>query len=192
MELERRHIDLPIELRAEAGKPAKLVGYVARFNSLSLDLGGFKERIMPGAFGAAIKQGADIRALCDHDYTRILGRTSNGTLSLEEDEDGLRCSIDVPDTTYGRDTLALVKRGDVRGMSFGFTVPAGGERFTSESGTAIRELLAIDLREVTVTSIPAYRETSVQVRVDPTITQRLPATGPGRERWMKLRKQLIG
>jgi HK97 family phage prohead protease len=163
-----------LEVRAGDGQqPSKLVGYAAVFGSLSADLGGFQERILPGAFKGSIAGTTDIRALVDHDSTKLLGRRSNGTLQIAEDAKGLRVEIDLPDTSYARDVKNLVARKDVRGMSFGFRVPDGGQRFTKENGTTIRELSNIDLREVTVTSIPAYGATSVQVRVDPSVTQHL-------------------
>jgi HK97 family phage prohead protease len=121
----------------------------------------------PRAFKASLNRGNDVRALVDHDSSKLLGRTSNKTLRLEEDAKGLRVEIDMPDTSYARDLLASVKRGDIRGMSFGFIVPKGGDRFASEGGKTIRELRNIDLHETTVTSIPAYGATSITVRVDP-------------------------
>jgi uncharacterized protein len=156
-----------MQLRIDAVKPTTLVGYAAVFGSLSADLGGFKERIVPGAFKASLSSGQDIRALVDHDPGKILGRTSNGTLRVSEDNVGLRIEIDTPDTTYGRDVLESVRRGDIRGMSFGFKVPQGGQQFRTENGLKVRELTAIDLREVTATSIPAYGDTSLFLRVDP-------------------------
>jgi HK97 family phage prohead protease len=157
------------EMRVEraAEKPAKLVGYAAVFNSLSCDLGGFKERIVPGAFKDSVSNGQDVRALCDHDHTRLLGRTSNNTLRLSEDERGLRAEVLLPDTSYARDLMASVERGDINGMSFGFQIPPNGERWTKENDYAVRELTQIDLREVTATSVPAYQATELYLRVSP-------------------------
>lgn len=171
------------ELRIAPETPNRLVGYAAVFNSLSADLGGFKERIKPGAFNQSLTGGGDIRALVDHDSSKLLGRTSSGTLRIGEDERGLRVEIDLPDTSHARDVLSLVKRRDVRGMSFGFRVREGGQRFTKEAGQTIRELSAIDLREVTVTSIPAYADTSLNVRVDPAIAKQVAAENSGRPQW---------
>jgi HK97 family phage prohead protease len=164
------------ELRIAAPEtPNRLVGYAAVFNSLSADLGGFKERIVPGAFRGAT--GNDVRALVDHDASKLLGRTGNGTLRLSEDQVGLRVEIDLPDgVSYADDIKALVKRGDIRGMSFGFRVPTGGQRFVKEGGQTIRELTTVNLKEVTVTSIPAYGDTSVFVRsakIDPGVLQEI-------------------
>ncbi|MCE9552627.1 MAG: HK97 family phage prohead protease [Planctomycetes bacterium] len=180
MKLESRPTDVfavsSLEIRAAEGdKPARLVGYAALFNSLSKDLGGFIERIMPGAFRACLAAGQDIRALVSHNSDWILGRTSAGTLRISEDAKGLAVEIDMPDTTYARDLAESVKRKDIAGMSFGFRVPEKGERFVTEAGKTIRELLAIDLREVSVTSIPAYGDTSIALRVDPEIAARISA-----------------
>jgi hypothetical protein len=175
----------PMQLRIEKrdGKPNQLVGYAIRFNSLSKDLGGFRERIMPGAVDKAIAKstdvlaiasGDDIRALYHHDAAQILGRTSAGTLRIGKDDRGLWFNVDMPDTQYARDLQTLVERGDVRGMSFGFRVPKGGEKLTRDGGEAIREVHSMDLKEITVTSIPAYTDTSLHIRVDPTLADRLP------------------
>lgn len=170
----------PVEIRAAEGdKPAQLTGYAAVFNSLSKELApGFRERILPGAFATALASGADIRALVDHDPSKLLGRTSNRTLRVGENDKGLWVSIDLPDTTYARDLAASVKRGDIRGMSFGFKAPKGADRFIREGNVTVRELVQnIDLREVTVTSVPAYGDTSLSLRVDPAVLERISATG---------------
>jgi HK97 family phage prohead protease len=100
-------------------------------------------------------------ALVDHDRSKLLARTRSGTLRLEEDARGLVFSIDLPDTQPGRDVLALAERGDLGGMSFGFTVPKGGETFDGDT----RELIDIDLREISIVSAwPAYEGTSVSAR----------------------------
>lgn len=182
-QLEIRFLDLfdkvdNTELRIAAPEtPNRLVGYAAVFNSLSADLGGFKERIIPGAFRSSVTSGGDVRAPVDHDPSKLLGRTGNGTLRIAEDQTGLRVEIDLPEgVSYADDVRALVKRGDVRGMSFGFRVPAGGQRFIKQGGQTIRELTAVNLREVTVTSVPAYGDTSIQVRVDPSVVAQLKTT----------------
>lgn len=150
--LERR---FTTELRT-AGR--RLEGYAATFSGTA-DLGGFRERIAPGAFRSALS--GDILALLDHDKGKVLGRTRTGTLELREDEKGLAFALDVPDTSAGRDVLALAARGDLGGMSFGFLVPDGGEEW---DGTT-RTLRSIDLREISVVSAwPAYVGTEVALR----------------------------
>ena len=168
MQLELRHLSLfpdqQQELRIGEGEtPNRFVGVIP-YGTLSVDLGGFKERITPTAFTTTVKGGGDVRALVDHDNGKLLGRTSNNTLRIVETPAGLSVEVDVPDTTYARDLRELVRRRDVRGLSFGFKVREGGQRFIKEGGFTIRELTDIDLREVSVVSLPAYQDTSVAIR----------------------------
>lgn len=153
---ERRHF--PCELRAAPS--GRLEGYAAVFGSRA-NLGAFTETIAPGAFRDTLAApGADVLALMDHDPGKVLGRTRAGTLRLSEDTRGLAFSLDLPDTTAGRDVLALAQRGDLGGMSFGF-------RAKSEAWPApkVRELRAVDLLEISVVSaFPAYPDTTVAAR----------------------------
>lgn len=145
------------EVRAEG---RRLVGYAAIFNT-ETRIADFVETIRPGAFAASLAAGDDILALVDHDRSRVLARTRTGTLRLSEDTKGLRFEIDVPDTTAGRDVLALAARGDLGGMSFGFSVALAGEAWTGDK----RELRAVTLHEISVVNAwPAYPATSVQAR----------------------------
>lgn len=140
----------------------KLTGYAARFNT-EARIGHFSEVIRPGAFAASLK-GRDILALVDHDPTRLLARTRTGTLELREDAEGLAFTIQLPDTQAGRDVLTLAERGDLGGMSFGFTVEKDGERWDGNR----RELRAVTLHEISVVSAwPAYEGTSVAARSKP-------------------------
>ena len=85
----------------------KLVGYAVKWNSPSQVLYcDFVESFAPKAFSESLASGEDVRALFEHDYTKLLGRTSAGTLKLEEDSIGLRFELTPPDTTLGRDSLA--------------------------------------------------------------------------------------
>ena len=146
-----------IEVRAEG---RKLVGYAAVFDQ-ETRIADFREVIKRGAFAASLASGKDTLALVDHDSTRVLARTKSGTLRLSEDERGLKFEIDVPDTSAGRDVLALAARGDLGGASFGFTVAAGGDAWTGDK----RELRAVTLHEISIVqSFAAYGGTSVQAR----------------------------
>src|SRR5690348_11840311 len=98
-----------LELRAcTRDAPSKLGDSAAVVNSTAADLRGSREVIVPAAFTASITDNSDIRALVSHDADKLLGRTSNRTLNVVEDDQGLRVEIDVPDTSYGRDLMALV------------------------------------------------------------------------------------
>ncbi|MHA6645653.1 HK97 family phage prohead protease [Mesorhizobium sp. A623] len=154
---------MTIETRAAHSVEAagrKLSGYVATFNN-EARIADFSETIAPGAFAASLATKGDILALADHDHKRVLARTKSGTLRLSEDATGLRFEIDVPDTSAGRDVLALAARGDLGGMSFGFLVPEGGDEWRGDK----RTLRNVELREVSVVSAwPAYSGTSVSAR----------------------------
>ncbi len=144
------------------GNDPKIVGYAAKFNSLSHDLGGFREEIKPGAFSRALSEGQDVRALVDHDPGRIIGRSTSGTLRMLEDDHGLRVEIDPANTTAGRDIMESITRGDVTGMSFGFTVR--DDEWRMVDGENIRTLRDMDLFDVSVVTFPAYESTEVALR----------------------------
>jgi HK97 family phage prohead protease len=136
-----------------------LEGYAALFNSRSENLGGFTETIKPGAFRSSLKARNDIKLLWNHDTGAVMGSTRAGTLMLTEDDRGLRVSATLPDTSYGRDARELVRRGDVTGFSFGFSMPArGGDEWNSE-GTE-RVLKSVRLHEVSLVAFPAYPATN--------------------------------
>ena len=144
----------------------KLQGYAAIFNS-EADLSGFSEVIRNGAFRKTLESGSNVRALYDHQGSALLGTTRGGTLQLRETPQGLAFELALPDTTHGRDLAILVDRGDVAGCSFGFTVPDGGDRWEERGQTLVRELLTVDLVEITLTSDPAYQDTTVALRNKP-------------------------
>jgi uncharacterized protein len=137
-----------------------LEGYAALFNSRSENLGGFTETIKPGAFRASLKARNDIKLLWNHNSDIVLGSTRAGTMTLIEDDRGLRVSALLPNNTAGRDARESISRGDVTGFSFGFSMPArGGDEWNSE-GTE-RVLKSVRLHEVSVgVAFPAYPETN--------------------------------
>lgn len=141
-----------------------LRGYAAMFDSLSQDLGGFRERIRPGAFDRALREKHDTRALVNHDPNQILGRTKSGTLRLSVDAKGLKVEIDPPDTQAARDVVTSLRRRDVDGMSFGFRVLEGGDDWKTQGGEVIRELLDLELQDVSIVTFPAYLATTVSAR----------------------------
>jgi uncharacterized protein len=142
----------------------KLVGYAACFGTASHDLGGFRETIAVGAFDRTLEENPDVLALYEHDEKQVLGRTINGTLKLEVDEHGLRVEITPPDTQVGRDVLALVRRGDVAGMSFRFRPYPDGDSIDMSTSPPTRTLTSVRLKEVSVVVSPAYPDTEVSVR----------------------------
>jgi hypothetical protein len=149
-----------------------LEGTAISYDCLSQDLGGFRERIMPGAFARSIKQGADVKCLLNHDANVVLGRTKSGTLQLEDTRKGLgfRCQLDKNNSAH-RDVYASVKRGDLSECSFAFTVPQGGDAFdeVTQDGKRFvrRTITGANLRDVSIVAYPAYNSkgaTSVDAR----------------------------
>jgi HK97 family phage prohead protease len=156
----RRVAGSTIELRAEeSGK--KIVGYAAVFNSPT-DIGGFfREQIKPGAFAQAIGRD-DVRALIDHDSTLIIGRNKSGTLTLSEDDKGLKVEITPPDTQAARDLMVSMERGDVSGMSFGFR--ALKQEWDDTQDPPLRSIIEAELFDVSVVTYPQYEDTEVALR----------------------------
>ena len=146
------------EIREDASG-MHLEGYAALFDSRSENLGGFTETIQAGAFRSSLRARNDIKFLWNHDTGAVLGSTRAGTLTLTEDERGLRVSAHIANTSYGRDAAELVRRGDVTGFSFSFSMPArGGDSWNAE-GTE-RLLKSVRLHEVSLTAFPAYSGTA--------------------------------
>lgn len=177
MTIERRYAaELRVGAAADgsgAGDEMSLVGYAARFNSPSKDLGGFRETVAPGAFTRALAANADVRCLFNHDSNRVLGRSIAGTLTMKEDDQGLwfRCMLD-PNNTEHRNLHSSVKRGDINECSFAFT-PNGekGDHWEDrqdESGKYYisRTLKDVNLIDVSAVTHPAYDTTSLQARAE--------------------------
>jgi HK97 family phage prohead protease len=161
-QVETRRISFnEFELR-EAGEGMTFSGYAAVFNQDSEPLP-FTERIAPGAFARSLRSRNNVRMYMNHDSSMLLATTRAKTLRLVEDDYGLRVEADLPDTTVGRDLAVLMRRGDVDSMSFGFTVPKGGDSWSDDG--SLRTLKQIRLFEVSVvTGFPAYTGTNAAVR----------------------------
>lgn len=166
-EVERRTHTVKMEVRSAGyGKrSATMSGYAANFNSLSEDLGGFREQLMPGCFTDALKT-SDVRALFNHDPNLILGRNVSGTLRISEDEKGLRFEVDPPETSYAKDLQISMNRGDINQCSFGFKVAEGGDSWEKQSnGSYVRSVSKVEkLFDVSPVTYPAYVSTSCAVR----------------------------
>ncbi|MGH3848557.1 MAG: HK97 family phage prohead protease [Pseudonocardiaceae bacterium] len=150
-----------LAVRAAGDTPPTITGYAAVFNQ-SADIGWFHEMFLPGAFARALRESQDVRALVDHDPALILGRTKPGTLALHEDDHGLAVEITVPDTQLGRDTVESIKRGDLDGMSIGFSVRT--DTWRMQDGADLREVMDVDLFDISIVAYPAFIGTSAQVR----------------------------
>jgi len=161
MKITNSIFDAEIELRADGDKKT-LHGYAAKFESLSVPLYGFREKIRKGAFTESIKKN-NVRALWNHNPDMVLGSTKNGTLQLEEDDKGLRFEVELPDTQAGRDAAVSVSRRDVDGMSFAFEAKKQ-EWDEKDEKNVIRTLIEVDVKEISPTAFPAYPSTRVVAR----------------------------
>jgi HK97 family phage prohead protease len=142
---------------------AMLEGYAAVFDVVSRNLGGFVESLAPSAFDRALRDGADVRALINHEPARILGRTTARTLKLSKDGKGLRVSIKLPRTSYAADLAEMVKRGDVTGMSFSFR-PLDARWEGKRNGLDHQRIYDVELRDVSAVTFPVYEQTSLTLR----------------------------
>ena len=161
---EVRFIPHEMRVKSEEGAARKIVGYAAKFNSLSEEMWGFREQIAPGAFTEALKK-SDVRALFNHDPNYVLGRQSAGTVSLTEDDVGLHYEIDPPDTQWARDIVSSIERGDIAESSFAFSMAGGVEEWDDTATPAIRTIRSVgNLYDVSPVTYPAYPEATTGVR----------------------------
>ncbi|MEK3822098.1 HK97 family phage prohead protease [Cytobacillus sp. FSL W8-0315] len=156
-------------------QPAVISGYAAVFNSKTSIGDYFEEVIMPGAFSKSISTNSDIRALFNHDWNNVLGRTKSGTLRLSEDDRGLKFEVELPNTSLAKDLAESMSRGDINQCSFGFF--ATEETWDYSVEPALRTIHEVELYEISVVSIPAYEDTEVTLvrskEVDKTVEQRI-------------------
>jgi len=108
-----------------------------------------------GAFDEALTR-SDVRAFWNHDARLLLGSQHSGTVRVNAEDDGLHYSIDVANTSYADDMLALIDRGDLAGMSFGI-VPGKVKTSKAADGKQIVTHLSVaDLFDVSPVSMPAF------------------------------------
>lgn len=124
-------------------------------------LGGFTERIAPGAFARTLRAGADVMLCRDHDLHSLLARTSNGSLTLDDRADGLHFRAALAEFTAADDVLAQARAGLLAGCSIGFYVKAE----TWNPARDQRTLQDIELIEISaVGPAVAYAGTSISAR----------------------------
>ncbi len=137
-------------------------GYALNWNEY--DMGSFMERIDVNALGEL--KDYDVHALYNHDYDRVLARSKygEGTLSLEQDQEGLKFRFDLPDTSTGNEVRTLVGRGDVDQASWAFTVKKERwENVRSEKPTRVIEKIG-EMYDISLTPRGANPTTSVALR----------------------------
>lgn len=167
---ERRFNQQAATGEIRANESGEISGYAAVFYDGSegseFELwNGATERITPGAFKRSIESQQDTRALFNHEPDKLLGRISAGTLRLEEDGRGLRYTITMGETSTAKDVREMIKRGDLTGSSFSFTIAEGGEEWRdTDEGRQIRHITDVNLLDVGPVTFPAYSGTSANSR----------------------------
>jgi HK97 family phage prohead protease len=161
--------------RTEDDGKMRLSGYAAVFNNASVPLP-FIEYIAPGAFRKTLSETPDVRLLINHEGLP-LARTKNGTLTLTEDEVGLRFDAELPDTNEARDLYTLIERGDVDQMSFAFRVIR--QKFNKDRSERTLTEVSLADGDVSVVTYPAYPTTTVEAREH--LARAIQAVKEGRE-----------
>ena len=164
--MEKRTVSL--QFRSTDLETRKIEGYAAIFSEEYTKLKDrwgdcFYEKISPGAFLKTLNDKTrDKFMLINHDWNKVVGRT-NSNLELEEDNKGLRFSLEVPNTSDGNDLLENVRLGLVKGCSFGFNIVNQKTRW-DDDWNFYRDITEVDLFEITATPIPAYSDTEISCR----------------------------
>lgn len=175
IEEEELRVDQTIENQDQEGTPTEkseniIEGYAIVFNSLSEDLGGFREIILPESVTEELINKSDIFYLYNHNDDSIPLARSNkgeGSLSLNIDATGLYFSF----VCLNQDIYNAIKRGDINKASFAFSLPTDGSGEVwekSQEYNYIRKIIKIDLlHDLSCVLTPAYQEASVYARSIP-------------------------
>lgn len=181
--MEKRYFNIETRTEKREDGSTTITGHAAVFNKLSSDLGGFREIIAPNAFENVLND--DVRALVNHDPNLLLARTTSGTLNLKQTDEGLQYSFDVPDTTYGRDLIISMERGDITQSSFAFTIEEDSWESTEDG--EIRTINKVkSLFDVSPVSFPAYESAN-----DLTLAKRSLALHKEKEENKRQEKDLV-
>lgn len=160
------------EFRAVEAEGTGVRGHASVFGQVAQIRNSF-EQIDPKAFDRALAEKQPVLLLVNHEGLP-LASTENGTLRLGTDDVGLTVDADLADTQLGRDVRALLARGDLRSMSFGFIPKA--DRIDSVNGHQVRTITDLDLFDVSIVGMPAYAGTDVALRqFDPADAPAFPA-----------------
>jgi len=182
-----------LELRAKDEEDERTIGgYGVVYNQWSDDLGGFREQFLPGAFTDSITGDADdIRAINNHTSLYVLGRQSSGTLTLREDDQGVFYEALPPDTTWFRDLVVSIDRGDIRENSFGFWIEdyKMDQEWLEKDGVLWRTVKRARMWELGPQTFPAYPQSDVSVRGDVQVRSRASVLEEARQ-WIEAQNAL--
>ena len=164
LKAERRFLQAEVRVTDGTNASPKIVGHAAKFNVLSQDLGGFREKIAVGAFDECLASSPDIVGLFNHSMDFVLGRTSSSTMAVSVDSEGLLYQIAPPDTQVARDLMTSMKRGDIRGSSFGFYCLEDTWDLDPATDGLIRTIVKASVFDCSVVTDPAYLQADASVR----------------------------
>lgn len=149
---------LAINLESESRTAHITIPYNTRSEYL-----GFWEILAPGCFTKTLQQSRSIRVLIEHDSSKLISRTDNGSLRIVDTPTALEADFDIPNTTEGNDLLEMIRTGLTNGASFGFICMK--EDYHLENGEEVRTVLEARLLELSVVlSEPAYSASKVFMR----------------------------
>jgi HK97 family phage prohead protease len=146
-------------------------GLAAVYNKWSLDLGGFRERNLPGAFDRVLSEDPHVIHTWDHDTARALSSTRSKQYPLElssvsKPKAGLGFYSRVAPTDDARNLRILMEGGIVEQSSYAFTVRDSEWRYLEEEDMLERDIIEIEgLYDVTTCAMGAFPQTDSEIAV---------------------------
>lgn len=161
----QEHYPGHLEVRAAGDEgERRIAGLGIPYGVWSVDLGGWREMIVPGAFRSSIEV-EDLRVLHNHDSNYVLGRKSAGTAHFIDNSRGVEYEVTPPDTAWARDVMVSIERRDITGNSFGFLVRSREDQEWEErDGIMWRRVLRGTVLEMGPQPFPAYEQSEVEAR----------------------------
>lgn len=148
--------------KREDGKESRIIeGYGIVWDKWSVDLGWFKEKVNRNALEGVDL--TDVVLTLNHTFNNLLGRTSAGTVTLTQDDTGLKYRAEMPNTSAGNDTLVHIGLRNIIGSSFMFTTKE--VQWTYRDDDELDERIIMKLRsliELGPVTHPAYTDTTAE------------------------------
>lgn len=161
MGMEKRAISAEIRASGD-NSDSKVAGLGIIYDQWTELWPGYREKINKGA----VKMADVVKSYFNHDPDKVLSTTgSNPALSLKEAETGLEYVSPIPPTSYGKDLQVNLERGNVKGSSFSFSIPRGGDKWwEDDDGVTYREIKELVLYEIGPVTDPAFIQTTAALR----------------------------
>ena len=159
--MEKRALMTEIRSSGE-GEDKRVSGMGIVYDQLTELWPGYKERINKGA----VRLAGTVKSYFNHDPNQILSTIdSNPALEINDTENGMEYNSPIPPTSYGKNLEINLERGNVKGSSFAFDVPKGGDRmWEDEEGVINREIKELVLYEIGPVTDPAFVQTTANLR----------------------------